>query len=699
MRKLFPLLAAFILLSGCDKHEAAETASSPAKEAASRLVILNERPATPGAAMTLRAVFGEDAATRSRLEMNADESALKVLWTRGDKFYTVFDMDPVTGHWCLPFETSDDGVASAAFTSPYDSYFAGNQGFYCFYPDGPAVGYDREQEFWFFGLDLPSGQTAVPGGIEEGLNRSFAYADELRSGFEQPVRFQNEISLLKFRLSGEVVSRVRDVTFSCGSDISGDRIFRVADGNLQELPGDHFNEAYTQVSLQGTFGEDTDYYIALWPASMSGFRMVFSDGDGNSTTLRSSKSVTFDASRTKDFGTIDLGDEFTEIDDGSMDPILYMAATEGTKPVTIAVIPDGFTKTELPKYEELAKYGIDALFGTEPYKTYRNRFNVYILKVDSPNSGASVTDGNGNIITDTGSYFGSRWGEDSYNDMRANDQVVFDFVKKKCPDIVNGVHKINEVPILIIINDSRYGGICWSWSDGQGYAMVPYTDEGDELMWGYASVVPNSDDPLPDGVTSDEFENYYHYVTDEEYDEVGYNEGDWRNTLTHEFGGHCFGRLADEYWSARMKTSGIDRHNWPVPFSLNVSSTPYVTPWDELLDDRSNLVMLDPHYGRIGAFQGGDGCLFGRWRSEKISCMIDNRYYFSAWQRYLITRRIFTLSDDLAQFNYDFWLDNDKTDDPVRDLVGSGAPARPGSGVRKENRRILPPLAPPVLVD
>lgn len=514
---------------------------------------------------------------------------------------------------------------------------------------------------------------------------------------QESVAFHNLTSLLKFRLSGAVASRVKTVTFQGSGVIAGDMIFRMNDGMLEEIPGSHFKDSFSRISLQGDFEAGVDYYIALWPRQMTGFRMVFSDGEGNSTTRQSVKSVTFARSRVKDFGTIDLGDEFLELNDGSLDPVRYMTASEGTKPVTVAVVPDGFTKDQLPLYEQLAKSGIDALFSTEPYKTYRKRFNVYILKVASAGSGANVTDGYGHIINPSGCYFGSKWGADSYGDMSADADVVFDFVGRQCPDIVNGIHTVQEVPVILLINDSRYGGICWSWSDGQGYAMVPYTGEGEGLCWGYSDIVPATDDPLPTPVTEEMLDQYSRYTTQDDLDEIGgYNVGDWRNTLTHEFGGHCFGRLDDEYWGSPSYTdSPVGGHSWPVPFSLNVSDNPYSTPWQQLLDNREGLMALDAHYERIGAFQAA-GEMFGRWRSEKISCMIDNRFYFSAWQRYLITQRIFELSGDGDSFSYEGWLAGDVTTDPVRDVVSNGAP---GASVRRRTVTRVPPLPHPVLVE
>ena len=690
--RLALLAAALLLTAGCAKVET--VISSVSEEASSGLVWCEELTPTEKGWTVVRAGIGTDAKTRSRIQLNDAGSAADVLWTAGDSFTSLFVLDGESGRYATTFTTEEDGVSVASFTNPYD--LDGFKDFHCFYPDKSAWG--NYQGEIIFGYDLPAEQTAVPGGIQEGLNRAYAHADQLSANLEEQLTFHNLTSLLKFRLSGEVASQVREVTFYGAGVLAGDMIFRVDGEGLTEYPGIHFYQSYSTVVLKGEFEAEKDYYIALWPRQLNGFRMKFADEAGNSTTKFSSKTVSFEASRIKDFGTIPLGDGFEELNDGSMDPVKYLSAKEGTKPVTIAVIPEGFTKEELPFYEELAKSGLDALFNTEPYKTYRNRFNAYILKVASHESGASVTDGNGNITQKVNSYFGARWGEDSYSDMRADAGTVFDFVSENCPDVVNGIHTIRELPILMIINDARYGGKCFIYNNGQGYAMVPYSYNGDGLTWSFPGYVAATDDPLPEPVTDDVIQQYTRDRTQADLDEVGGpNRGDWRNTLAHEFGGHCFGRLGDEYWSSRTHNPDpISGHSYPVSYSLNIANDPYAAPWQsDLLDRYVDLVAKDARYGRIGTFQGAGGCLFGRWRSEKISCMIDNRFYYSAWQRYLITQRIFTLSDDLDQFSFESWLAKDVTLDPVRDNVSAGAP-REMAGHRTYTP--VGPLPPPDLV-
>ena len=236
------------------------------------------------------------------------------------------------------------------------------------------------------------------------------------------------------------------------------------------------------MSLKGDFVAGQDYFLVLFPGTQP-FKMVFADDEGHSLSKTSTSNFTFPLGGISDFGTIDLGDEFTDVT-GDITPVQYMKATAGApKPVTIAVIPDGFTASELEDYEMLAKSGIDALMATEPFNHYREYFNVWILKVASNESGANITDGNYNIKTARDCYFGSMWGEDEYGDMSANEDIIYDFVQNNCPDVKQGIHDINEVPVLMIINDSRYGGICHAYSNGRGYCMAPYSYSGGKMYW------------------------------------------------------------------------------------------------------------------------------------------------------------------------------------------------------------------------
>ena len=642
----------------------------------------NQQETTP---YVLRASF-EKPDTKSRISMNGAGTYAQVLWTSGDAI-DVREWLNGGSYYPHPFSTTQDGVTDADFTNPTFTPSAEAQYYTGYYPQSESRGNEKEIGVW-----IPSAQTApAGGGLAEGLNKAYAYSTTLSGG----LTFKNIPALVKFRLTGGNVGTLKSIKFVSNSIVAGDVTMNNIDlaeptidtdsyfGVRREMP------CYT-ITLSGTsFSTGTDYYIALLPGTTNGFSMTFSNSSGDYVVLESSKSLTLTRSRIVDMGTINIGDSY-----GDPAVTKYRTATKGTKPVDIVVLPDGFTSTQKGNFATpgsfmyLAKQGIDALFATEPYSTYADYFNVYFIWKASNQAGASVSDGAGNITEYHDTAFGSFWGGAKYEDMAANEGKVYGFVSAHCPSIVKGTRTIDEVPILLIINDERFGGRAHSTSSGRTYCMVPYTYGGCYISWSFP-------DLLATGIDSES----YGSTPADTLAAVKTYTGDWRNTLIHEFGGHSFGRLLDEYWYNSIKPTGaIASHEWPVPFGLNVSGNLGTYPWQELLDAKGGadgLVATNSLYNRIGVYQGGDVSLLHRWRSEIVSCMIDNRAYFSAWQRVLIAKRILTLSGDIASFNAITFLKAIDPTDPVRD--GAGAPLPNTKAVGPI--RIMPPLAPPELVD
>ena len=675
------MAAALLVLAGCAKsfdpvpeEETATRSDNPwvLKDLSSQMML------GPAEKHTVLAEYGD---TRSTVVMNEAGTAATPVWSAGDTF-EMYALEAETEDlYFAPFTTKQGG-SSVSFSTEYG--LPDSAPYDVFYPCIDKYGFAGD--ILIYGINLPSEQTAVPGGIADGLAFSYASA----SNMTDPVQFKSMVSIVRFKMKGNLVKQVKSVTIKGTSPMAGDAL-AVPDGEgFVEVMQDYGFDTDVHscsVTLTGDFVAGQDYFLVLFPGTQP-FKMVFADEEGHSLSKTASE-FTFPRGQISDFGTIDLGDEFTDVN-GDTTPIQYMKATANApKPVTIAVIPDGFTADELDTYEMLAKSGIDALMATEPFNHYREYFNVWILKVASNESGANITDGNGKITTARDCYFGSKWGDDeNYDDMSANSDLIFDFVQKNCPDIKNGTHDIDEVPVLMIINDTRYGGVCYPWNSGRGYCMAPFSYSGGKLAWSYPETEAKSN-------TASARNSNIRQVTDQEIQEMGQNIGDWRNTLVHEFGGHCFSRLGDEYWyeSWKSKVSSISEHNWPVPFSLNISAS-YDNPgWkSELLDNLSSLTATDSRYNsRIGVYQGADVSMFNRWRSERVSCMIDNRFYFSTWQRMIIVKRIMTLSGSTFDAE-SFWAKDDPTD-PLRDGTS-------GSSNHVQSRlpvRTVPMPAPPVL--
>lgn len=622
---------------------------------------------------TLKAGFE---GTRTHLEVNSSGTAASVVWDAGDSFIQ-FVLDIANKVAYSATYTTDAGGPSAEFSSPNTL----NVFDWCYsvYPSINRYG-SNSSGTPLVGLSLPVNQEAVPGGLARGINLAYA-SSQVQSG---DLTFHNIPSLIRFRISGSIAGSVKNVTVKGQSTMAGDFVMQCQDGDLafttMRFSGDVSSNS---VVLSGDFVPGQDYFIAVLPCSQR-ISMVFDDGNGNTITKNSTSRLDLLSGRILDFGTIDLGDSFNDIP--PTQPVLYMKATKGSRPVTIAIVPDGFREPEMPDYDNLAREAADAIFSVEPFKSYKDYFNVWIMYAASNESGASVTDGNGNVTEAHDTFFGSKWGTDNYDDMSADAGTVFGFVESMCPDIQNGLHTIQEVPVLMIINDSRYGGLCWNYSNGQAYCLAPYCNKGNPLGWGFPDYVAVSDSDPSAGVRA---------VTDSERAALGNSIGNWLNIVVHEFCGHGFAHLGDEYWygtDAMAAVSSIAGHSYAVPFSLNISATYSNTPWQELLDIKSDLVSINPLYERIGVYQGGANSIINRWRSEVISCMIDNRLYFSTWQRVLIVRRIMELAGET--FSFASFIDNDVPFDPLRDASSSPAPGLRFAGPV----RVYPMTPPPVFV-
>ena len=134
----------------------------------------------------------------------------------------------------------------------------------------------------------------------------------------------------------------------------------------------------------------------------------------------------------------------------------------------------------MDEYHTYATEMLDFIFEVEPFKQDKSHFNIHVLDVASQDEGADITD----RYIDKNTFFDAGWAQYSFSNMNANSQKVFSFVEAHNPDILNGKVNVNETGIIMLINDNRYGGICYNWSDGKAFAMVPisYKDEDGKLL-------------------------------------------------------------------------------------------------------------------------------------------------------------------------------------------------------------------------
>ncbi len=158
--------------------------------------------------------------------------------------------------------------------------------------------------------------------------------------------------------------------------------------------------------------------------------------------------------------------------------------------VDIVILGDGYAKADMGKFRSDAKHFNDVMFGTEPFKSRKNDFNVWTVEVESGESGIDVPDRDLWKNNELGTHYNT-FGSARYV-LTTENKTVRDVAASASYDC-----------ICILVNDTRYGG-------GGIYNLYATT---------YTKEI----------VVGQEWQMDYVYV--------------------HEFG-HSFAGLGDEYYSA-----------------------------------------------------------------------------------------------------------------------------------------------------
>ena len=277
----------------------------------------------------------------------------------------------------------------------------------------------------------------------------------------------------------------------------------------------------------------------------------------------------------------------------------------------IIILGDGFNAKDISDGKLLAAaqeaYGY--FFDIEPYKTYKEYFNVYTAVSVSPESGI----GNLNRIV----Y--NRFNTNAAGGGVKNGASDFNEIQKyacKAPTINEG--NLSSTLVIMIPNTSEYGGICYMYDDGFAVAYCPMSD------YGY---------PL-----------------------------DFRGVVQHEAGGHGFGKLLDEYIYHNAFIDGCSCTCCPHDFELamakangygrNLSLTGKMSEvdWSHLI--------FHPRYSQIvDVFEGGYMHTRSVYRSEQNSCMNNDIPYYSTISRQAIVERIKAIAGE--SFSFEDFVEKD----------------------------------------
>ena len=283
--------------------------------------------------------------------------------------------------------------------------------------------------------------------------------------------------------------------------------------------------------------------------------------------------------------------------DGDVLTVQKATAVDPNKGVNLVFMGDCFDARDIAKgtYLSGTNEAIEHFFAVEPYKTYRDYFNIYTVFGMSNDSGVGTVD----TIRDT--KFGSQY---TLNEGILPDiNTIIDYALK-----TESVTKqnFNKSLVVMVENTTEYGGICYMYGDGSAVAICPMSQDA------------------------------YPY--------------DFRGIVQHEAGGHGFAKLADEYiyHNAFIQTctcnccSHIQEFNAmkKLGWYRNLEATGDMNEvgWSHLI--------FNPKYSDIvDIYEGGYYHTRGIYRSEPVSCMNNNIPYFSAISRQEIVERIMLYSN------------------------------------------------------
>lgn len=292
--------------------------------------------------------------------------------------------------------------------------------------------------------------------------------------------------------------------------------------------------------------------------------------------------------------------------------------------INIVLLGDGYDAKNISDGDYLAniKQEVEYFFGIEPYKTYRNYFNVYTSFPVSTETGV------GTVNTIRYNRFNTTF--TGGVGLRADYDEIFSYALN-APTV--NQNNLNQTLIIIVPNSTDYGGITQMWEDGSAIAFCP------QSTYGY---------PL-----------------------------DTRGVIQHEAGGHGFGKLGDEYiyHNAFIDFCNCTCCGHVYEFNmakslgwydnLSLTGKMHEVPWSHLIFDSRYSDIVD-------IYEGGFMHNRGVFRSEQNSCMNNDIPYYSTISRESIVRRIKKYAGET--FSFEDFAANDKREagDATRG-IGTGS--------------------------
>lgn len=292
------------------------------------------------------------------------------------------------------------------------------------------------------------------------------------------------------------------------------------------------------------------------------------------------------------------------------DEILTLQASTEGNGINIVFLGDGYSARDISEGELLndVEEAVGHFFSIEPYKSYKDWFNVYTGIAVSPESGVGGVNtticNRFNTIAEGGGRLGGRYGE--------SDAIEILRYALKAPTVNES--NLAQTLIVMIPNTSEYGGTTYLYEDGTAISYCPKSSDSYPL--------------------------------------------DFRGIIQHEAGGHGFGKLGDEniYHNAFIDQCCGAYYDFLTAKSrgwydnLSLTGKMKEVPW-------AHLLFHDKYKQIVDIYEGGYMHSRGIFRSELNSCMNNSIPYYSTISRESIVRRIKSYIGE--EFSFEDFVERD----------------------------------------
>ena len=404
----------------------------------------------------------------------------------------------------------------------------------------------------------------------------------------------------------DLTNRYKDYIYTLGAAAGFETMDAINSYNERHsITWDTYQQgADNKIRKSESLGYDEFYPSTIWP-SVTVFEsksktVVFTDVIQNRNAI-----IDFFEEK---FGNIEQ-DNYTSTDysqDGVVTTLQTATKGEG---IDIVLMGDAYSDRQIADgtYRTDMEYIYNNLFTEEPYKSFKDHFNVYYVNVVSATEGYEY----GNTALD--GYFGDG------TLVGGNDNAVFDYALKAISE-----EEMDEALLIVAMNSDNYAGTCYMY----------YPDNNA----GYGNGVSVAYFPRGGDATT------------------------FAQLLHHEACGHGFAKLADEYayeymgavpsdYISQIQTQQTDWGWWKnVDFTNDWSQI----RWRRFLNDSRY------QYDGLSTYEGGLTYWSGVWRPTYNSIMRYNTGGFNAPSREAIYYRIHKLAyGDSWQYDYEEFVEWD----------------------------------------